>query len=168
MKRVSDLARKYSNTSNKEDLIQEGLIALLNARRTWRAEAQFWTYAKSHVLGAMVRYTTAESSNPACPQSVMSWSSDEDNTVTMSSGEDSIESNDCPADAALELAELTALLADGMIALTDEERKVIRLHAGDGKSLAASARDLGLSNDKVERVYLSAISKLRERVQARL
>ncbi len=145
---VRHLARKYSNGSNIDDLEQEGYVALLEARRTWLEESQFWTYARRFVLGAMVRHTTSEGEEPR------------------PIGDDrqlfEIESSDPSPYALLELAEGVSRLSASMIHLSEIERRIIRMHVGDDRSLANIARELGMSSDKVERTYRGALEKLRE------
>lgn len=54
MDRVRDLARRF-HANEREDLVQEGLLALLRAAERWEPERGIllWTYASQRVLGAM-------------------------------------------------------------------------------------------------------------------
>ena len=127
---------------------------MLKARQTWREEAQFFTYARVFVISAMIRYATRETAELVGKAA----SSNEALRVA---------SCDVAADVALESAELLAVLADGMIVLTEEERRVTRLHFIEGISLHEIARTRGVSSkDAACRIINSAIAKLRERVQA--
>lgn len=54
MDRVRDLARRF-HRNERDDLVQEGLLALLRAAERWEPERGIllWTYASRRVLGAM-------------------------------------------------------------------------------------------------------------------
>ncbi len=154
-KRVEHLARKYSTNFNTKDLVQEGLAALLVARRTWRQEAEFWTYAQRFVLGAMVRYVTNESWEPS-----RAGDGRDDSRL------EKVECGTRTAEDLLEIAECAAALPESMLSLSETERKVVRLHLVDDLPFTRIARELNMSNDKAERIYHGAMSELRERVGA--
>ena len=57
-KLVYSIIKSYSNTSNKEDLFQEGMMGLLDASKNYdeNSGTKFSTYAYMHILGRVLKY----------------------------------------------------------------------------------------------------------------
>lgn len=147
-KLVRHLASGFAAGQDAEDLMQEGYLALLAAWRVWQPTAQLWTYARPFVLGAMIRFKTKANKS----QSMLAGEQDVD-----------VESDAPSADELLEHAEVASKISSSMISLSEIERRIVRMHV-EGQSLASIARGLDMSNDKTERIYRGAITKLRELV----
>ena len=160
-----------------DDLVQDARIALIQAARTWLPSggASLWTYAYKFVYAAISRRKTREIEEPASVGLQDSGTSvaisadgalEEAQLITM------IENlgDDTPsAERLLELAELVAISSSEMISLSEIERRVVRLRFVDELHFPEIALALDLSsNDKAERIYHGAVSKLRERMGARV
>ena len=64
---IFKLAKPYFDRASKDDLMQEGNIALLEALETWDPArgASLWTYARPYVLGAI--FKAANKEDPSAP-----------------------------------------------------------------------------------------------------
>ncbi len=121
---------------DREDLVQEGMIALMRAIRTYATggEATFETYATRCVRNAMVDAIRHFSANclPIDPEM------------------------EAPTDAQLtELAEAIAT------ALSPAERQVLELRL-EARTYSEIAKELGIQTKKVDNLIFSAKKKLKE------
>jgi RNA polymerase sigma factor (sigma-70 family) len=150
---IRHLASKHaSSLVSVKDLEQEGLAAFLEAEKTFDAEREtaLWTYARPFVFGAMMRFATKEASEAARP---------------CVDDAPEVEADQPAADVQVERAQALAKLSASMVALSPQERKIVRLHM-DGQSFAEIAESLEMKKATVFDVYQGAIEKLRELVRS--
>lgn len=138
---VRALARRFTS-ADFDDLFQVGRLALIESARTWSRQAQFWTYARRAVLGAMFDYATKEISSPRELETC-----------------DELASEDGSPEAALEAKELFSML-EGL------ELEIVTLRIRDGLGFLEISKQLGRSMSDVDRIYRGAIATLRERAGA--
>ena len=160
-KLIGHFARKYAGPDQHEDLFQEGRVALLAAARTWQAinGATLWTYARVHVVSAMLRFEMTERAEPSRTKDRKDEGQGLYGAYRVLLEMPDIDSR--TPETAADISRLGSVLAS---TLTAAELEVIGIHLGEGESLASTARELGLSGDKTGRLYLSAVLKLRDRL----
>ncbi len=153
---IGHMARRFVGRAEREDLIQEGRVALLDAARRFDSEkgAQLWTYARKFVFASMLRCATSASGPAISIEDI---------------DEEAEEATAAPSpEAALEQRECIAILAEQFSSLIEEERTVLRLRFVDELDVRAIAERLGSSKSDIDRISQRALRKLRDRVGSRL
>jgi len=65
---IKRMASKFPAQVGRDDLVQEGRIALWSAFRNWEQRASFWTYARRSVMSAMVTFASRRLNEPSAPR----------------------------------------------------------------------------------------------------
>lgn len=154
---IAKLASRYSGPcADKQDLIQEGRIALLHAAETYDDSfgVPLIGYARRFIAGAMLRLVNCELNQPSRPAG--NEHSDDEGT-SHSSPELDVQS-----------AEILAKLARVMLTLDESERQILRAFYFEDKGLKTIAEELGVSIGKAHYLFHSALTILTERVEAQL
>ncbi len=152
-KRIRVQARKFAK-AYYDDLIQEGRIAFIAAVPLWRGDngAALWTFASRLVFQAMLRFVNA---NPT--------------KETVSLGDlPEEESLEASPEAVLELAQCKSIMIDQFSALSEQDRRVLRLRYTDGYGVRDIADILSIPKSTAHEMIQSAIGNLRQRMGALL
>ena len=138
---VRALAYRFTAV-DAEDLVQVGRLALVQAARTWKGRAQFWTYAQRAVFLAMLNYTTREVAHFGAPLDV---------ETTAGAG--------ARPDLAIEIREC-------LEQLTPDELDFTILRVWGEWDVRAIASFFGRSKSDIHRVLQGARAKMRARAGA--
>jgi RNA polymerase sigma factor (sigma-70 family) len=124
-----------------DDLMQEGRIAFLGSIKSWAGinGASLWSYARSSVFGALLRYSHYEKREPA--RRGCSEAAEERCTETT--------------------PESLLALAETLSVLSEAERDVIRMTFVGDLDCRAIAEELGIPKSTVHDTLKRAIGKLR-------
>lgn len=142
-KAIHYMALRFRNSGVAyADLVQEGRVAFWLASRLWRADggANVWNYARSKVFGSMLRLATANAGRESFDDAKVYLETDE-------------------------RTELRLLVCECLDMLNEHERTVVALFLS-GETFEEIAIKLGESDRNVRRSYTSAITTLRERLEA--
>lgn len=154
---VQFLFREMSNCASlKDDLLQEGRIALVKAARAWQSdrEAQFRTFASTLVRNAMIDFLRAQ--KPLC-SSMDEVLENSEGSYTRHDilGAPATQENDLIA------CEQTARLLGAVAKLSPTQRAVVssRLYGVSGEDTAV---ERGTNNRAVNNAYTRALPTLRK------
>lgn len=151
---IKRMAVRFAGFVDKQDLIQEGRIALLSAAETFNSSlgVPLFGYAHRFIVGAMLRLVNVERVQPSRPQS----------------GETPATSGDSTPELDVESAEILSRLATVMLTLDESERQILRAFYFDNKGLRTIAAELGVSLGKAHCLFHNALATAAERVEASL
>lgn len=154
---VQRIRRQLSkNTSIREDLLQEGRIALVRAARTWQAESgtQFRTYATNVVRNAMVNFLKAQRQRPACVS--MDEPAENGESLHDTIGSPATQEDDIAG------ARRANHVHAAAAALASKPRRDVAVQIARGVSLEEIARGLGTNAKRVSETYHRAFPALRQ------
>jgi RNA polymerase sigma-B factor len=162
---VRAIARRHAYAGESvDDLVQVGTIGLLAALDRFDLDrgTDFLPFALPYVAGEIKRHLRDRSSTIRIPRRVQAFDSEAARLARapMSLSEDPEAAP--PEDEDLfETVAARVLVARGARALDSRERRIVLLHHFGGLSQTEVAREVGISQIHVSRLYRGALDKLR-------
>lgn len=149
-----------------DDLCQEGMIGLLQAREHYRPnrDCTFATYARHRVYGAMRDYLRAMDPLTRGQRRAENLRRQADVALTAAPPYEEEQQRASEWDAP-ELPYTGRRLDQAFARLTVKERIVLRAEFWQGATQEATARELGVTAGRVSQVRKAALGKLRKRLE---
>lgn len=173
---VISIANIYSNIMPTEDLIQEGNYGLIMAANDFNEElgCAFSTFATPYIRRAILEAIERDSRlvrRPHHQQSGFVWNESLDEELSDGEGSvttkaDMLADEDNMADEFDEKEEISAIVSECLDKLTERERYIVTSVFGIGTDIPMGykmlACELGISEERVRQIYLSALKKMRK------